>query len=169
MSWGHVFGALGLAVGAGIITALSARQKERDELDREEWLLREKRAYDAGVLAEKRRYDEHLRAEQYLRDEAKRDEERNFKANNAEEALADKYESGRAYWGARVGDGQFYLFTPAGCPVDAPLAAEVIEVRDDGLVVEAFATQYFISFEGTRFAVPEEEDETEEQESPPAP
>lgn len=144
MAWGHVVGALGLALGAGVVTIFSNREKERQEAENEEHTLAEKRVYDARMLAEKRVYDEGQKAK----------------------ALVEKYASARSYWQSKVGDEEFYIFSPAGVPGDDPITAEVIEVLDTGLRVEdENGVHHFISFEGTTFAVPKEP----EEESPSVP
>jgi|MudIll2142460700_1097286.scaffolds.fasta_scaffold00003_108 hypothetical protein len=153
MRWGYVLGALGLAVGAAILSALAQGEEER----REERKVRRQKRWEekrsAVVLAEKRAYDAQMRV---------------YDEGQKEQALIEKYASARSYWQAAVGDGKYYNFTPVGTPADDVIAAEVLEVLDKGLRVEdENGVRHFISFEGTKMAL--EEVEESEEEGPPAP
>ena len=153
-SWGYLLGAVGLAVGASIISALAQgedeRREERKTRRQKRWEARMKEVRDAVLLAEKRAYD----------------------ARQKEQALIEKYASARSYWQTKVGDGKYYNFTPVGVPADDVVTAEVLEVLDAGLRVEdENSVSHFVSFEGTKMAL-EGEEESEEENSPapsPAP
>jgi hypothetical protein len=159
MSWGHVFSALGLALGAAAFAAYAASVEEKQQVR----LARRQKRWDQRLKDEARRAqqaeDTPVKEAERLRLQAEADARKRLE-------LVAQYEPTRAYWRewlGELGEDQMFLFVPPSIPEKQGFDAFVLAVEDLGLRVEKLDHEVvFVPFEGLK-AVLKQEDKDEDE------